>query len=149
MRIIAGAAVARVVISYWIIFMTALVALFLGFNKRRQELRFLKKKATAHRRVLTKYSFLFIDQMVPIITSSIVVVYMLYTVDARTVKEFGTNHLIYSIPFVYYGIFRYLYLIHKRHKGIDPTRILLSDGKMQLNFALWIIICIAVIYFGL
>ncbi len=149
LRIIAGAAIARVEMSHWIIFMTALLALFLGFNKRRQELRFLKKKAISHRRVLTKYSLLFIDQMVPIITSSIVVVYMLYTVDARTVKEFGTNHLIYSIPFVYYGIFRYLYLVHKRNKGIDPTRILLSDGKMQLNLVLWITICIAVIYFRL
>jgi hypothetical protein len=129
--------------------MTVLLALFLGFNKRRQELRLLEEKAVSHRGVLAKYSSYFIDQMVGVITASIAIVYMLYTVDSRTTKEFGTNHLIYSIPFVYYGIFRYLYLIHKLDRYEDPTRILLSDGKMQLNLVLWILVCMAVIYFGL
>lgn len=149
LRIIAGSAVAGVEMSHWIIIITVLLALFLGFSKRRQELKLLERKVTSHRQVLTRYNTYFIDQMVTVITSSIVVVYMLYTVDARTVKEFGTKHLIYSIPFVYYGVFRYLYLIHKLHKDGDPTRILLSDRKMQLNLALWIIVCIFVIYFGL
>lgn len=149
LRIIAGGVVAGVEMSHWIIFLTVLLALFLGFNKRRQELRLLERKAATHRHVLLKYNTYFIDQMIAVITSSIVVVYMLYTVDARTVGEFGTKHLIYSIPFVYYGIFRYLYLIHKLGKSGDPMRILLSDGKMQFNLALWIIVCIAVIYFGL
>lgn len=149
LRILAGSVVTEVKLSHWVIFMTVLLALFLGFNKRRQELRLLEEKAISHREVLAKYSSYFIDQMVAVITSSIVVVYMLYTVDARTIKEFGTNHLIYSIPFVYYGIFRYLYLIHKLRQEGDPTRILLSDGKMQLNLILWILVCVAVIYFGL
>ncbi|UCC95835.1 MAG: decaprenyl-phosphate phosphoribosyltransferase, partial [Candidatus Omnitrophota bacterium] len=90
-----------------------------------------------------------IDQMIAVITSSIVVVYMLYTVDKRTTSYFGTNHLIYSIPFVYYGIFRYLYLIHKLGKGGEPTRLLFSDGMTQLNLILWISVCISVIYFGI
>lgn len=149
LRIIAGAVIADVVISNWILFMTALLALFLGFNKRRQELKLLEKKASSHRRVLTHYNAYFIDQMIPVITSSIVVVYMLYTVDARTVTQFGTNHLIYSIPFVYYGIFRYLYLIHKKRQDGDPVRILMSDRKMQVNLVLWAAICVLVIYFGL
>lgn len=149
LRIITGSVIAKVEMSHWIIFMTVLLALFLGFSKRRQELQMFEEKAISRRFVLTKYNAHFIDQMTAVITSSIVVVYMLYTVDARTVGEFGTNHLIYSIPFVYYGIFRYLYLVHKRGKGGDPTQILLSDGKMRLNLALWIIVCIAVIYFGL
>jgi len=149
LRIIAGTAMARVDFSYWMIFMATLLALFLGFNKRRQELRLFEQKAISSHPALSKYSTYFIDQMIAVITSSIVVVYMLYTVDARTVKEFGNRHLIYSIPFVYYGIFRYLYLVHKYGEGDDPTMVLFSDNKMQLNLALWAIICVSVIYFGL
>lgn len=147
LRIIAGSVVLKVELSHWIIILTALLALFLGFNKRRQEVRWLERKAASHRQVLGRYSAYFIDQMIAVITSSIVVVYMLYTVDGRTVKEFGTKHLLYSVPFVYYGIFRYLYLIHRFKKDGDPTRILFSDGKMRLNIALWLITCIMVIYF--
>jgi len=113
-----------------------------------QTLKGLEQKPISHRQVLTKYDTYFIDQMIAVITSSIVVVYMLYTVDARTLKEFGTRNLVYSIPFVYYGIFRYLYLIHKRSRDGDPTNILLSDRKMQVNLLLWIMVCIAVVYFG-
>ncbi|NQT90319.1 MAG: decaprenyl-phosphate phosphoribosyltransferase [Candidatus Omnitrophica bacterium] len=149
LRIIAGAVVAGVEISHWIVIMTVLLALFLGFNKRRQELRLLESRAARFRNVLTRYNTYFIDQMIAVITSSIVVAYMLYTVDARTVAEFDTRGLMFSIPFVYYGIFRYLYLIHKIRRDGDPTRILLSDRPMQLNIALWIGVCIATIYFGL
>jgi len=76
-------------------------------------------------------------------------VYMLYTVDARTVHFIGTKHLMLSIPFVYYGIFRYLYLIHKVQTDGDPTSMVLRDGMMRLNLFLWIIVCIAVIYIKL
>lgn len=149
LRILAGSVASEVVLSHWILFMIVLLALFLGFNKRRQELKLLGKKMILHRSVLNQYNLYFIDQMIAVVTSSIVVVYMLYAVDARTVKEFGSNHLIYSIPFVYYGVFRYLYLLHKLRKEGDPTRILLSDKKLQLNIMLWIIVCVGVIYFGL
>ncbi|MCX5700293.1 MAG: decaprenyl-phosphate phosphoribosyltransferase [Candidatus Omnitrophica bacterium] len=148
LRIIAGSIVANVQMSHWIIFTTVLLALFLGFNKRRQELSMLGKKATYHRHTLMQYNSYFIDQMVFVITSSIVVCYMLYTVDPATIARFGTSHLMYSIPFVYYGIFRYLYLIHKLKKEGDPTRILIADKVMQLNLAIWFLVCIAVIYFG-
>jgi 4-hydroxybenzoate polyprenyltransferase len=149
LRIIAGGVIAGIELTSWIIFMIVFLALFLGFTKRRQELRLLKRKAVSGRFVLSKYNITFIDQMIAVLTSSIVVAYMLYTVDAKTINRFGSNHLIYSIPFVYYGIFRYLYLIYKRNRSADPTEILLSDSMMQLNLALWIIACITVIYFGL
>ena len=148
LRIIAGCIISSTAISHWIIFMTILLALFLGFNKRRGELQILGEKAKLHRIVLTKYSTYFIDQMIAVITSSVVIVYMLYTIDNRTLNEFGSNHLMYSIPFVYYGIFRYLYLVHKINKDGDPTTILFSDRNMRLNLALWIVVCILVIYFG-
>lgn len=147
MRIAAGSVIAGVELSHWIIFMTALLAIFLGFNKRRQEIQLLKTD-TSYRKVLQEYDDYFIDQMIAVVTSSIVVVYMLYTVDQETVSRVGTNHLIFSIPFVYYGIFRYLYHIHKVHADGDPTTMLLSDVRMQINIALWITVCVAVVYFG-
>ncbi|MBN3039842.1 MAG: decaprenyl-phosphate phosphoribosyltransferase, partial [Candidatus Omnitrophica bacterium] len=146
LRVIAGSFASNVILSHWIIIMTVLLALFLGFNKRRQEVRVFQRKASSYRSVLKKYQPYFIDQMIAVITSSIVVVYMLYTIDARTVKELGTNKLIYSIPFVYYGIFRYLYLINRQVKDGDPTRLLLFDKMLQLNILLWIFVCITVIY---
>lgn len=148
LRVIAGAYIAGIEPSHWIVIMTVLLALFLGFNKRRQELELLKNEAPAHRDVLTKYNIYFIDQMIAVVTSSIVVVYMLYTVDAKTISLFGSRHLMFSIPFVYYGIFRYLYLIHKLHKDADPTQILLSDRNIQASVLLWVVICAAIIYFG-
>ena len=126
--------------------MIALLALFLGLNKRRQELLISPEEPEARRVVLDKYSTYFIDQMIAVITSSVVIAYMLYTVDERTVSVFGTKNLIYSVPFVYYGIFRYLYLIHKANEDGDPTRMFLSDVKMQLNVVLWFIVCAMVIY---
>lgn len=146
LRIMAGSVVADVTLSHWMIAMTALLALFLGFNKRRQELHLLEEGAIAHRQVLDKYNVYFIDQMLSVTTSSIVVAYMLYTVDARTVQEFGTTNLLYTVPFVYYGIFRYLYLIHEREEDGDPTNILLSDRKMLVNLIIWVLVCCVIIY---
>ena len=149
LRISAGTVVAEVAYSHWMIFMVVLLALFLGFNKRRQELLTAEKEAGAQRAVLSKYSLYFIDQMISVLTSSIVVVYLLYTIDERTVREFGTNHLMYTIPFVYYGIFRYLYLIHKRRQAEDPVVVVTSDRMMQVNLLLWMAVSIGVIYFGI
>ena len=150
LRIAAGSIAGNVDMSHWIIFMVVLLALFLGFNKRRQEIILLSKRAEQHRTTLKRYNIYFIDQMSSIITASLAVVYILYTVDARTVNFFGTNHLIYTIPFVYYGIFKYLYIINSGYrKEGDPTRIFLYDKTIQLNILLWIATCVAIIYFGL
>ncbi|MDA9101226.1 decaprenyl-phosphate phosphoribosyltransferase [Omnitrophica bacterium] len=148
LRLAAGSVVSEVYLSHWIVIMTVLLALFLGFNKRRQELRLLGKNAPAHRAVLAQYNRYFIDQMIAVITSSIVVTYLLYAVDVRTFHEVGSYGLIYSVPFVYYGIFRYLYLMHRHCNEGDPTRILLKDRLLQVNLVLWILSCIIVIYSG-
>lgn len=147
LRVLSGGVVAEVRLSPWIIIMTILLALFLGFNKRRQELGQLGQEAIHYRGVLAKYNLYFIDQMIGIITCSMVIAYMLYTVDPGTVREFGSRNLMLSIPFVYYGIFRYLYLLLVKKKDGDPTLILLSDRMMQVDIVLWIIVCAAVIYF--
>lgn len=147
LRIIAGTASADVVFSHWMIFMVALLALFLGFNKRRKEIQTQGLRKNNARQVLSKYNLYFLDQLISILTSSIVVVYMLYTVDSRTVTQFGTNHLIYTIPFVYYGIFRYLYLVHNSTSAEDPTFVLFSDRMIQACVFLWGMTAVAVIYF--
>ena len=146
LRILSGSIAAGVNPSYWIIIITVLLALFLGFNKRRQELKLFGHNAARYRHVLNKYNIRFIDRIITVITLLLLTTYALYTVSLRTTAVFGTKNLIYTIPFVYYGIFRYLYLIHKIKNDGDPTRVLLSDRKLQLNITLWIIVCILVIY---
>ena len=85
--------------------------------------------------------------MIAVLTASTVIFYTLYTVDAHTVARFGTKGLLYTVPFVYYGIFRYLYLVHKRRQGGDPSRIMMKDRMLQLNVILWLAAAISVIYF--
>ncbi len=146
LRIVAGGVVADVALSPWIILMTGLLALFLGFAKRRQELRLLGKHARAHRGVLVHYSQHFLDQMILIVTSSLVVGYALYTMDPRTTAGLGSPRLMVSIPFVYYGIFRYLYLIYRRRNDGDPTGLLFIDRPLQINLTLWLVTCSVMIY---
>jgi 4-hydroxybenzoate polyprenyltransferase len=148
LRLAAGSVVADVELSQWIVCMTFLLVLFLGFGKRRQELGQVAVGSADQRKVLSQYNVYFIDQMISVVTSSIVIVYMLYTVDPSTVSRFGSKHLIATIPFVYYGIFRYLYLIHKEGVDGDPTQILLSDLRIQVSLIGWILACVGVIYFG-
>ena len=147
LRIISGGIVTEIQLSHWIIIMSTLLTLFLGFNKRRQELRLFGGKAHNHRRVLTKYSVYFIDYMIKVSTFLILISYILYTVDARTIMISGTKNLTYTIPFVCCGIFRYLYLINKVKSDGDPVYILFSDRIMQLSVALWVVVFIGVIYF--
>lgn len=147
LRVLAGSVVSEIEMSHWLIFMVIFLSLFIGFSKRSQELRLLKKSAVAHRGVLARYELSFLTQMITIIAAAIVVTYMLYTVDHRTVMQFGTTNLIFSTPFVCYGIFRYLYLSNTVDETGDPTQILLSDWKMQLNLVFWVLVCVGVIYF--
>jgi 4-hydroxybenzoate polyprenyltransferase len=146
LRITAGGIIAKVPLSHWIILCVLLLAFFLGFNKRRQELKLLNKMKGEHRKSLEHYDRYLIDQICSILASSVVILYTLYTVDARTVRTFGTAKLIATIPFVYYGIFRYMYLIHKKTGEGDPTRILLSDRDMIINIIFWLSTCLIIIY---
>ena len=148
LRVIAGAVVISAHVSEWLLICSAILALFLGFNKRRHELLILGKETGEHRQVLDKYSIYFIDQMVSVLTASTVIFYTLYTVDTDTAAHFGGNGLLFTVPFVYYGIFRYLYLVHKRRQGGDPSRIILKDKMLQLNIICWLAVAIGVIYFG-
>ena len=145
MRIVAGAVLARVVPSHWIILLTFLLALFLGFTKRRQEIAWLKGERS-RTGVLAEYDPYFIDQVSSVLTASIAIVYLLYTVDRDTVERVGSVHLLLSAPCVYYGVFRYLYVIHRIKVARDPTSIFWLDRPLQIDLALWIAVCVAVIY---
>lgn len=143
LRVMAGSAVISVLTSHWLILCTGLIALFLGFSKRRHELVLQENQAGNSRKVLGHYSPYFLDQMIAVVTASTVMSYALYTVSPETVQKFGTGNLIYTIPFVLYGIFRYLYLVHRKEKGGNPTRVMLTDGPIITTVVLW---CLAVIW---
>lgn len=147
LRVLGGMVAIDARISYWMIICIALLALFLGFNKRRHELKLLEKSAELHRSVLGQYSTYFIDQMIAVVTTLSLMSYTLYTIDADTVARMGTRKLLFTVPFVYYGIFRYFFLVHKRGKGGDPVRIFASDIPMIVNVILWIAACAWIIHF--
>ena len=146
LRVLAGAAIIAVPTSEWLIICTVLLSLFLGFSKRRHELTILEGAADDHRAVLQHYSPYFLDQMIGIVTASTVMSYILYTISDDTVAKFGTKNLLFTVPFVLYGIFRYLYLVHKRDEGGDPTKLALSDRPLLVNVILWIAAASAIIY---
>jgi 4-hydroxybenzoate polyprenyltransferase len=146
LRVVGGAVLIGVPTSEWLIICTVLLSLFLGFSKRRHELTFLQASAGTHRAVLAQYSPYFLDQMIGIVTASTVMSYALYTISDETVKKFGTTHLIYTVPFVLYGIFRYLYLVHKMLEGGNPTKLAVADRPLLINMILWILTASFIIY---
>jgi 4-hydroxybenzoate polyprenyltransferase len=146
LRAIAGAAAVDVVISHWLLICTILLALFIALSKRRHELVLLDESAASHRAILTEYTPYLLDQMIAVATASTLMAYVLYTVDARTVREFGSDHLMYTIPCVIFGIFRYLYLIHQKGEGGNPDRIIISDRPFLINLLLWMGIVALAVY---
>jgi 4-hydroxybenzoate polyprenyltransferase len=146
LRVLAGAVLIGVRTSEWLIICTVLLSLFLGFSKRRHELKFLEGGANTHRSVLQYYSPYFLDQMIGIVTATTVMSYALYTISEETVRKFNTRQLLYTVPFVLYGIFRYLYLVHKKEEGGNPARLMLTDMPLLVNIVLWIITASLIIY---
>jgi len=137
LRIVAGAAIINVPISEWLLICTSLLALFLGFSKRRHEITILEQSAQLHRPVLLEYSTYFLDQMISLVTASTLICYILYTVDDDTVEKFGSKALLYTTPFVLYGLFRYYYLVHQKKTGGDPSSEVLADIPLLANVILW------------
>jgi 4-hydroxybenzoate polyprenyltransferase len=121
--------------SPWLYICTTLLALFLGFGKRRQELVLLQGQARNHRAILGEYSVPFLDEMINVVISAVIVAYSLYTFTAVNVPP---NHLMMlTIPFPIYGLFRYLYLIHIRGEVSAPDEVLLKDRPIQLTVLAW------------
>lgn len=147
LRVIAGGLVISVTISPWLLICTLLLALFLALSKRRHELLLLDDKAAGHRPILSEYSPYLLDQMIAVVTASTVISYCLYTIAAETIAKFGTEHLFATVPFVLYGIFRYLYLIHRRSGGGMPETLILKDKPLLLAIILWVISAALIIYY--
>ncbi len=138
LRAVAGGLAIEVPISAWLLVCTTLLALFLGFGKRRHELTLLTDSATDHRKSLESYSTPFLDQMISVVTASTVVAYAFYTLSPEVADHFGTRWLSLTIPFVLYGIFRYLFLIFHKEMGGNPTRLMLTDPPLLVCVLLWL-----------
>lgn len=141
LRAIAGGVVISVMPSVWLLICITLLALFLALCKRRHEIILLSNHAGSHRKILEDYSIGLLDQMISVVTSSTLVVYSLYTFMANT-----NRNLMFTIPFVLYGIFRYLYLVHKQDGGGEPEEIVIKDKPMILNILLWVLTAGIVLY---
>lgn len=137
LRAIAGALAVAVPISHWLLICTTLLALFLALSKRRHELVLLGDGAAGHRRILEEYSPYLLDQMIAVVTASTLIAYTLYATSAETARRFGTDRLGLTVPFVLYGIFRYLYLVHQKRGGGSPAAMLLTDRPLLACVALW------------
>jgi len=146
LRILAGTTLGRITPSDWLIVCTMTISLFLGFSKRRNELVFMVNHADDQRKVLADYSLPFLDQMIAMVTACTVMSYILYTVSSETVARFGTRNLIFTIPFVLFGIFRYLYLTYHKRRSEEPTDLILRDFPSLFNILLWLGMVILIIY---
>jgi 4-hydroxybenzoate polyprenyltransferase len=145
-RVLAGAYAIGVPASHWVILCTFLLSLFLGFSKRRRELSLLAEKSPHHRGTLISYSPELISSMNLIVCSATFVCYALYTVAADTIAKFGTDRLVYSTPFVLYGLFRYMFLVQSQREGGSPATTLFRDRPLLLCVLLWVAYCSYVVY---
>jgi len=150
LRAVAGVKALTVdeLISPWLLICTLFLALFLAVCKRRQERELLADAAEDHRRTLQEYPPQLVDQLIAVTTAATIISYAIYTVSPVTVARFGTEALVYTIPFVVFGVFRYLYLVHRRQQGGSPSEVLLSDVPTWLNVLLWGAAVLAILTFG-
>ncbi len=146
LRVLGGAAAIDVVVSSWLALCTTFVALFLAFSKRRHELMLLADTAASQRRVLDQYSPTFLDQMINVTTASTVICYALYAVAPETAAKLGTKYLVFTLPLVLYGIFRFLYLLYQRPGPRNPTEAILRDAPFLANILLWAGLVVALVY---
>ncbi len=147
LRALAGAVVISVDFSGWLLISSFLLALFLALGKRRHELVHLDDGGKEHRRTLQKYSSYFLDQLIGVVTPAVLVCYLFYVISPEVQQKLGTAYLYLTAPFVIYGIFRYLYLIHLEEMGGSPTKILLTDRPIIFNVLLWLLTVSWLLYF--
>lgn len=137
LRILAGTLGIGIPPSQWLLLCGLMITLFLGFAKRRAEIIALSDTRSAHRRVLVHYSAVLLDKMIVITASGVIMSYSLYTMSPETIHTHGTSNLIYTLPFVMYGVFRYIFMLHQRRGGGDPSRDIMHDPHMLLAVLAW------------
>ena len=145
LRLLVGTTAIAVEPSVWLLLCGGLLALYLGFAKRRNELLLLGDARTTHRSVLAEYSPEFLDQASVVLLATTIISYVMYTMNSATAQQVGTEALTYSTAFVLYGVFRYQYLAHHRVGG-DPTETLLTDRPLMVAVLLWFAYCAYVTY---
>ena len=146
-RVLAGAVIIGVAVSSWLILTTMFISLFLAVMKRHSEIAMLSEDSTVTtRKVLAYYSLSFADQMATIAAAGVIICYALYTVSERTITVFKTENLIYTTPFVVFGIFRYMFLVYMNRQGENTTRILLTDVVMIITVILYLLTTMFIIY---
>lgn len=138
----------RPVLSPWLLVCTLFLALFIAVVKRRHERMTLSDRAEQHRVTLSEYSPELLDQLVPVVTGSTILAYALYTISPQAALHADPAKMVYTIPFVVYGIFRYLYLVYQKGRGGAPAEILMTDGPLLANVALWGLTIIVILYLG-
>lgn len=147
LRVVAGVVVVQVEnFSPWLYVCVTLLSLFLGFGKRRHEMVLLQEEAANHRASLDQYNLALLDQLIGLVTTSTLVSYTLYTFEAQTALV-GGGRMLLTVPFVFYFIARYLYLIHVRKLGGAPDELLLQDRPLLINSLLWMATVVVLIYF--
>jgi 4-hydroxybenzoate polyprenyltransferase len=145
LRILAGTLGVGIPPSQWLLLCGLMVTLFLGFTKRRAEIIALTEDKAAHRKVLEHYSPVLLDKMIGITAAGLIMSYSLYTMNADTIRIHGTANLIYTVPFVMYGVFRYIYLLHHQSRGGDPSHDLVRDPHLFIVVGAWLVATILLI----
>ncbi len=148
LRVVGGAVAINVPVSSWILVVAYLLALYLALGKRRSELVLLGGEAGNHRVVLGHYTLPMVDQAISVVLGATVLAYALYTVAPDTVAKVGSEGLLATVPIVLYGLFRYLYLLHKHELGGSPTRALLTDRPLLICVVIWLAVAALVINAG-
>ncbi|MGR6034891.1 MAG: decaprenyl-phosphate phosphoribosyltransferase [Candidatus Nitrosoglobus sp.] len=146
LRILAGTAGVGITPSRWLVLCSLMLTLFLGFAKRRAEIMTLHKGGTEHRRVLAYYSPILLDKMITVTAACVLMSYGLYTMSPETIQIHHTGNLIYTLPLVTYAIFRYIFLLHHRGKGGEPSRDLMRDPHILLSAISWAALTFWLIY---
>jgi len=147
LRVIGGAAVISVVVSSWLVLCTFSISIFLALGKRRHEVLILNSDASQHRPVLENYSVVFLDQLLQVVTTSTFIFYCLYSVRGNPAIGLHSEKMMFTIPLVTYGIFRYMYLIYHKEDGGSPTALLLTDPPLLICTSLWLTACLVILYF--
>lgn len=148
LRVVGGAVAIHVPVSRWLLLCAYLLALYLALGKRRSELALLGDGAGTHREVLGHYTLGLVDQVISVVLGATVLAYTLYTVAPDTVAKVGSEGLMVTVPIVLYGLFRYLYLLHRYELGGSPTRVLLTDRPLLFAVLVWLGAAAAVIGFN-
>lgn len=145
-RAMAGAVALHVAFSNWLVVCTLFAALFLGISKRRHEIHLLNKEAFSHREVLGHYTVAYLDSLNLIVAGATLITYTIYTCSPEVVDRLHTDKLYLTLPFVVYGLFRYLYLVHQGLDGGDPSSTLFRDRAVLIAVVLWALSCVGIIY---